>query len=67
MKIKNKTWKQVTIKIERVVEQKTEGALTENNTLYYLIHARRPHGSSIGFRAETPLDVWGKLMQEVYL
>ena len=67
MKLRNKTWKSVTITIERVVEEKVEGAVTSNRTLYYLLHARYPHGSAIGFRADSPIECWVKLMQEVNL
>lgn len=67
MKLKHKTWKSVTITIERVVEEKKDGAITENRTMYYLLHARYPHGSAIGFRADSPIECWAKLMQEVHL
>jgi hypothetical protein len=66
MKIKNKTWKTITIIIERVVEQRTEKGMTENNTLFYLINARTPEGRGVGFRANSPLDAWSKMMQEIH-
>jgi len=67
MKKKIKVWKDVKITIERVVEQTTDGAVTDNNTLYYLINAKCSDGRGIGFRADTPISAWSKMMQEIYL
>jgi hypothetical protein len=67
MKKKIKVWKDVKITIERVVEQTVEGGVTDNNTLYYLINAKYSDGRGVGFRADTPIDVWSKLMHEVFL
>jgi len=67
MKLKHKTWKSVTITIERVFDETKDGAVTSNRTLYYLLHARYPHGSATGFRADSPIECWAKLMQEVTL
>ena len=67
MKKKIKVWKHVTIKIERVVEQTTEGAMTENKDLYYLVNANYSDGRGIGFRSNTPLMAWSELMQRVSL
>jgi len=67
MKKKVKIWKDVTITIERVIEQTTEKEFIENKTLYYLINAKYSDGREIGFRADTPLKVWSMLMQEIYL
>ena len=67
MRVKNKTWKMLTITIEKVVEQKTEKGATENKTLFYLINSRTPSGTGVGFRANTPIEAWSKMMQEIGL
>ena len=67
MKKKIKVWKDLKITIERVVEQTTEKGTTENADLFYLINAKYSDGRGVGFRANTPTQVWAKLMQEVYL
>jgi len=67
MKKKIKVWKDVKITIERVVEQTTDKDTTDNQDLFYLINAKYSDGRGIGFRANSPTDVWAKMMQEIYL
>lgn len=67
MKKKIKTWKYLTIHIEKVVEQTTDKGITENKTLYFFVNAKYSNGRGIGFRADTPVGCWAKLMQEVVL
>ena len=67
MKKKIKVWKYLKIDIERIVEQTTEKGFTENKTIYFLINAKYSDGRGIGFRADTPVECWSKLMHEVRL
>jgi len=67
MKKKIKIWKDIKITIERIVEQTETEGMTESKTLYYLINATYSDGRGIGFRANSPTDVWAKMMQEIYL
>ena len=67
MKKKIKTWKYLTIKIEKVVEITKDKETTEHKNLYWLVNATYQGGGGIGFRANTEIDCWAKLMQEVYL
>jgi hypothetical protein len=67
MKKKVKVWKHLRIDIERVVEQTTDNGVTENKTLHYLINAMYSGKQGVGFRADTPIECWSKLMHEVNL
>lgn len=67
MRKKIKTWKHLRIKIEKIVEQTTDKGITENKTLYFLVNAQYSDGRGVGFRANSPIECWTKLMQEVVL
>ena len=67
MKKKIKVWKHLKIDIERVVEQSIKKGNVEQKTLYYLVNAKYSDGRGVGFRADTPVKCWVKLMDEIYL
>ena len=67
IKKKIKVWKDLRIDIERIVEETTQDGITDYKTLYYLVNAKYSDGRGVGFRANTQIECWIKLMQGVDL
>ena len=65
--LKDKTWPVANIKIRRVVAQTKANGWTKNKTLFWLVDVRYSYGRGIGFRADTPAEVWRGIKKEVGL
>ena len=59
--------KTLTITIERVDDITEDNEKQERKTIFYLINGKTPYGSSTGFRANTLLNAWAKMMQEFHI
>ena len=65
-KLKDKVWRNCTIKIDRLVEQTKDSFMTTNKTIAFLVTIDS-YGSRTMFRADSTSQLWFLLKQECFL
>lgn len=65
-RLKDKIWRLATIKIDRLVKQETDGQMTTNTTMAWLIIIDKGFGKTM-FRVDKREDVWKRVGKELYL
>lgn len=65
-KLKDKVWHACTIKIERLVEQYVDGAMTTNKTIAFLVTIK-DYPNKIMFRADSTKELWDMIKHETRL
>ena len=57
-KLKDKVWRDCTIKIDRLVEQYQEDIMTTNKTIGFLVNIEFNKGRNTMFRANSVRELW---------
>ena len=65
-RLRDKIWREATIKIDRIVAQTKRDITIENRTIGYLVEINYC-GTRIGFREDNPKKLWERIREEVYL
>jgi len=66
-RLKDVTYTQATIKIERMVAQYRDNISTQNKTIGYLIDVKLDGDRGISFREDNPQKLWEELKQCIFL
>jgi len=60
-KLKDKVWRDVVIKIDRLVEQYQDGCYTENKCVAFLVTIEHGQGRKTMFRANSEEELWKEI------
>jgi hypothetical protein len=60
-RLKDKVWRDVVIKIDRLVEQRQEGAFIENKCVAFLVTIEHGQGRKTMFRADSVRELWKEI------
>jgi hypothetical protein len=66
-RLKDKIWREVTIKIDRLVEQYQDKMFTENKCVAFLVTIEHGRGRKTMFRVDKEKDLWEEIKYHTML